>query len=93
MQDPASYHKHPFVLETFYREIASLTTNGDLSDPDVVLKPMIYSFRRQEDQLLKSALERLPTSSWSEIDFNLRGALEHPLGGYRPPTPPKESDN
>ena len=63
MQDPASYHKHPFVLETFYREIASLTTNGDLSDPNIVLKPMIESFRRQEDQLLKSALERLPDRS------------------------------
>ena len=59
-------NRHPFVLESFYREIASLTTNGDLSDPDVVLKPMIESFRRQEDQLLKSALERLPDRSNAE---------------------------
>ena len=56
-------NRHPFVLESFCRETAALTTNGDLSDPDVVLKPMIESFRRQEDQLLKSALERLPDRS------------------------------
>jgi hypothetical protein len=60
MHDPAIYHKHPFVLETFYREMAAMITNSDLSDPSAVLKPMIEAYRRQEDAWIQQALQRLP---------------------------------
>jgi hypothetical protein len=60
MHDPAVYHKHPFVLETFYREMAAMITNSDLSDPSAVLKPMIDVYRKQEDAWTKQALQRLP---------------------------------
>lgn len=60
MHDPERYHKHPFVLETFYREMAGMVAKGYLSDPATVLKPMIDVYRHQEQEWTARALSTLP---------------------------------
>ena len=63
MTDPAYTHAHPFFLESTYRETAAATTDGDLRDPEKVLKPLIDMYLHQKESLLESldetTIERL----------------------------------
>lgn len=50
-------NRHPFVLESFYRETAALTTDGDLSDPERVLEPLIELYLNQRDAMVSSTYQ------------------------------------
>ena len=61
-------NRNPFVLESFYRETAALTTNGELSDPDRVLKPLIELYLNQRDAMVSSAHQNPDTLSFLESE-------------------------
>jgi len=85
MHDPERYHKHPFVLETFYREMAAMTTGGDLSDPAAVLKPMIDVYRNQEAEWTERALGTLPPHMREILAREIGEAWWRPMPMVLPP--------
>lgn len=54
MTDPTHTHQHPFALESIYRETAATTTDGNLNDPEKVLKPLIDLYLHQREAMLQS---------------------------------------
>ncbi|MDZ7792126.1 MAG: hypothetical protein U5P10_00110 [Spirochaetia bacterium] len=59
---------NPFVLESFYRETAALTTDGNLSDPERVLEPLIDLYLNQRDAMVSSAYQNPDTLSLLESE-------------------------
>lgn len=58
--EKASDTKHPFILEKLYRMIADATTNGDISDPEKVLAPLLNMYFSMRDNFFKEAYKAAP---------------------------------
>lgn len=49
--------QHPFFLEHVYREMASMVTGGDISDPEKVLEPILKLYWQRREELFRLAKE------------------------------------